>query len=313
MATLENLLITGDYVIDHHLLKGNKTEASGDGDYGTSLVHTYGGAALTYGLLNEFVSKFKLGKIHWPYTQMPVPGSSQGTPHDSYIRWEIFKREKDGKKVPQIKFLEKLGFGARILKNNSDWFKINKARNNRDFYAIVVDEAGLGFRNHEEVWPDFKRADNIIVKTTFPLCDSLLWDKLIQYQQKLITIVDLSQIKKYNIKVSKGISWEQTALDIIYGLHHDITLKNLLKSKELIIKISSAGALWIKTSADPEKFEYKLVFDPENMESEWEQKFSKEIINQIGMGSSFLAGFTSALAIKSPDFEMNSPCFLYQV
>lgn len=300
MASPENILITGDFVVDHHLLKGNKSEASGDGDYGTSLIHTYGGAALTYGLMNEFIlANIASAKIYWPFTKMPVLGSTQGTPHDSYIRWEIQEREKDGKKVPQIKFLEKLGFGGRTIKNDTIWLNTNNAHNNKVINTIVIDEAGIGFRNQEEAWPDFEKTQNIILKTTFPLCDSLLWDKLLKYKQKLITIVNLSQIKKYNIKVSKGISWEQTALDIIYGLHNDITLKSLLKSRELIIKISSAGALWIKTSDNPDKFEYKLVFDPENMENEWEEKFSKEITNQIGMGSSFLVGFTTALILKS--------------
>ena len=170
-----------------------------------------------------------------------------------------------------------------------------------NFDTIVIDEAGLGFRNDSKAWPDFEKADKIILKTTHPLCEGPLWNKLLRHRDKLVTVVNLNQVKHSAIKVSNDISWEQTALDIVYGLNKDRTLKNLLKSAELIVTIGTAGALYIKTSEDPKMNEYCLIFDPEYMENEWEEKFSKQIINTIGPGSAFIAGFVSCLRVKKID------------
>jgi hypothetical protein len=300
MENTNGILITGDYVIDHHLLKGNKSEASDQDGIGTSILQSYGGARLTYNLIEGFIKSINPGsQIFWPFTEMPPLGSSQGTSHDSYIRWEVLGNVKDGKKTLQCKLYEKLGFGGQNLKNDINWFKVDSELKSKPYRTIVIDEAGIGYRDHKEAWPAFEKADKIILKTTYPLCEGDLWDELLTYKNKLITIVNLSQIKHYKVKVSSGISWEQTALDIIYGLHNDDNLKNLLKSSEVIIPIGSAGAVFIKTSDNPKEFEYGLIFDPESMENEWEEKFSKDIINKVGLGSSFLAGLVSALDLKS--------------
>jgi len=308
MKTQKNILIIGDSVIDHHLLKGNKTEASGPESIGTSFTQTFGGAKLTFNLIEKFINKIneetplKKGETqpvcYWPFLESPSINSSQGTLRDSYLRWEITEKEKDGKKEYHCRLSEKLGFGGHPETREDEWFKIDKKLKDTEYNTIVIDEAGIGFRNRKAAWPDFNNADSIFLKTTYPLCEGALWDELIRHKQKLITIVNLTQIKHYNIKVSSGISWEQTALDVVYGLHKDSTLKNLLKSKEVIITIGSAGAIIIKTSDDPSQNEYSLVFDPQFMENEWEEIYSKEIMNQIGLGSSFLAGLAASLSLK---------------
>ncbi|MRS03209.1 ATP-binding protein, partial [bacterium] len=119
------------------------------------------------------------------------------------------------------------------------------------------------------------------------------------YRNNMITIVNLSHLKHYEIKVSNDISWEQTALDIVYGITSHPTLRNLLRSSELIVTIGSAGAVHIRSNDDPALNEYTLVFDPEFMENEWEEKNSKDIRTTVGLGSSFLAGFVSALIFKN--------------
>lgn len=307
MATNKDILVTGDFVIDHHLLKGNKNEAFGPGSTGTRQTSTFGGAKLTFDLLEYFLKKLPFRKeetapeCSWHFHEPSDLMSFEGTIHDSYLRWEIFwpENKKDGKNKPYCKLYEKLGFGEDKAKDETSWYKVDPEINSRSFKIIAIDEAGIGFRNHSESWPDFSRADQIILKTTYPLCQGPLWDKLVKHKKKLITIVNLYQIKHCNVRISNGISWEQTALDIVYGIHQDPVLKNLLKSSELIITIGTAGAVHIKTAETFGDYEYLLIFDPENMEEEWEEKYSSEIINQIGLGSAFLAGFAASLSAGS--------------
>jgi len=307
MATNNDILVTGDFVIDHHLLKGNKSEASGSVGIGTRLTSTVGGAKLTFDLLKYFLKKLPVEKdkivpeCSWHFHEPSNLNTCAGTIHDSYLRWEILRSEnkKDGENKPYCKLNEKLGFGEDKDKDEIPWYKTDQEINSGSFKIIAVDEAGIGFRNHSESWPAFSRADKIILKTTYPLCQGQLWNELVSHGKKLITIVNLYQIKHYNVRISNGISWEQTALDIVYGIHQDPVLKNLLKSSEVIITTGTAGAVHIKTGETPGDYEYRLIFDPENMEEEWEEKYSSEIINQIGLGSAFLAGFAASLSAGS--------------
>jgi len=303
-----SVLVTGDFVIDHHLLKGNKSEASGFESIGTTITATYGGAKLTFDLLSKIVealnndpnrnAALKASSCYWPFVEMPSAGSSQGTFHDSYLQWAIIEKDKRSGGGLSCRLVEKAGFGSREDKNDDKWLKADKQLKSEKFDIILIDEAKLGFRNQQDAWPDFSNAGKIIFKTTQPLCEGLLWDELMKYRQKLITIVKLDQIKHYGIKVSNDISWEQTALDIAYGLNNDTILKNLLKSGEVIVTVGTAGAVHIKTGDNPAYNEYVLVFDPEYMENEWEEKFAKEIQNNIGLGGAFLSGFVSSLMIK---------------
>jgi hypothetical protein len=303
-----SILVTGDFVIDHHLLKGNKSEASGTENTGTFTCATYGGAKLTFDLLQKFVDFIDLntGKegagpgtaCSWPFREMPATDSSRGTSHDSYLQWTVAQKDKKGIRELSCKPADKLGFGNQNEEEEGRWFQTDNQLLFNKYDTIVIDEACLGFRNQRDAWPDFESAGRILLKTTVPLCEGLLWNKLLKYRKKLITIVRLNQIKQYGIKVSNDISWEQTALDIVYGLNNDLTLKNLLKSGEIIVTIGSAGAVYIKTGDDMAGNEYTLVFDPEYMENEWEEKFARELQNSIGAGASFMSGFVASHIAK---------------
>lgn len=302
----KNILVTGDYVIDHHLLKGNKNDAFDNETIGTTCISTYGGARLTFDLTNAFVRKLMSERprqertvLRWPYAGMPRLTLSGGSAHDSWLRWIVTSQQEKGEIKSLCQLGEKLGFGGIKSGNTEAWFRIDKRIRKMRFQTVLIDEADLGFRERRSVWPDFNDPDRIILKASYPLCEGLLWDELMNYRHKLITIVKLNHLKHYEIKVSNDISWEQTALDIVYGLTSHSTLRNLLRSGELIITIGSAGAIHVKSNDDPALNEYTLVFDPEFLENEWEERNSKDIRTTIGLGSSFLAGFASALVVKN--------------
>jgi len=307
MEAQKNILVTGDYVIDHHLLKGNKNDAFDNESIGTTSISTYGGARLTFDLTTAFVRKLMSERprreqtvtMRWPYAGMPRLTLTGGSAHDSWLRWMVTSQQEKGEIKSSCQLGEKLGFGGLKGRDAEEWFRMDKRIRNMRFQTVVIDEADLGFRDRRAVWPDFKDTGKIILKTSYPLCEGLLWDELMNYRHKLITIVKLNHIKHYEVKVSNDISWEQTALDIVYGLSSHSTLRNLLRSGELIITIGSAGAIHVKTNDDPALNEYTLIFDPEFMENEWEERNSADNRTSIGMGSSFLAGFTSALVVKN--------------
>lgn len=301
------ILITGDFVIDHHILKGTKTDASNLNKIGTQIINTYGGARLTHdifrNLLEKINSESKSGnpiQCFWPFKNIPKLNHYAGLSNESYLQWEIIEEvkeleiagKKERKKVNVLKLKEKLGFGTVENPRKKEYYSTLNEFNKDTYSTILIDEAGFHYRENPNLWPDFSKATKIILKTTHPLCQGKLWNELLKYRNNLTCIVNLDQIKHYNIKVSNGISWEQTALDIIYGLHKkNCLLNSLLSAKEIVIIIGSAGAILVKAAERKEDYEYQLIYDPSNMENEWEEKNEKEVINKIGKGCTFLAGF----------------------
>jgi hypothetical protein len=307
MEAHKNILVTGDYVIDHHLLQGNKSDSSDSESKGTTSIATYGGARLTFELTEKIVTKLMnelpdrepTVTTGWPYAGMPPLTAPGGSRHESWLRWIVTRQQEKGETKTSCRLIEKLGFGGSGGPDDEEWFRIDRSVLKMKFHTVVIDEADLGFRDRRDAWPEFKEAVTIILKASYPLCEGLLWDELMNYRQKLITIVKLKHLKHYEIKVSNDISWEQTALDIVYGISSHSTLRNLLRSGELIITIGSAGAIHVRTNDDPALNEYTLVFDPGFMENEWEEKNSRDILNTTGLGSSFVAGFAASLSIKN--------------
>jgi hypothetical protein len=210
---------------------------------------------------------------------------------DSYIQWNLHtkKDDKDAKywDAEYLGFGE-TGFGGSSQSKNSkeDFVNFNS------FPFILIDDASLGFRDSvaEQDFP----GKTVILKMSKPLAKGKLFKALTSPDDSenkpkdVITIVNLANLRDYDVKVSKGISWEQTALDLAFELVTNKEINPLLKSHHLIVTIGSAGALYVKNGSKPERAEFQLIFDPENMEGEWEEKSG----SSIGLGAGFTAGFT---------------------
>jgi hypothetical protein len=315
-------LITGDFILDKHILKGNRLyTSSSEKIKGTEVKELKGGAYLTYELLiesllkkiiadksntektiNELQQKINeegdkkkdelekvlinakkyleiLSKINVD-TEIKTNLNnakfnefiSSHPEYSSYIEWNCHSEKS------KLNF-DALGYGE-LKKNDVVPDFLEDEYNQYD--SIVIDEANLGFRNL-----DLKLKDKtIILKMTYPFCEGKLWKNIIDGNNKLYTIVTLENLRKYEVKVSKAISWEQTALDLCFEITRNDKLKELLKSTYLIILIGSAGALLVQPDPIEKNTSFNLIFDPEFMEDEWEQKNG----SSIGTGSAFTAG-----------------------
>ncbi len=123
-----------------------------------------------------------------------------------------------------------------------------------------------------------------------------------------LTIISVNDIRKQDARISSRISWEQSALDLVYELETNIRLADLKKSKYLVITFGSSGAVTIVKKADG-SFEYKLVFDPRHLESEWEESKKGTI---IGIMSCFTAALAASLDINKPgkDYKLEDGSYI---
>jgi hypothetical protein len=132
------------------------------------------------------------------------------------------------------------------IKNSLDYERIHKS-SLADRDLLVIDDGAIGFR-HSSVTSDMPRSKCCILKTNQPLFDGYLWKILMNRKRidRLITLISVDELREYDIKVSKGISWEQTCLDLCYELVNHSLLKHLIKCKFLFVSMGAAGAVVVK-------------------------------------------------------------------
>ena len=188
---------------------------------------------------------------------------------------------------------------------------INSSKNAYD--VVIIDDGGMDFSSHinKHLWPSIeslhkktgkrKGTELVICKKSGDLGKGELWKELLKASQEekinLLTIISVNDIRKQDARISSRISWEQSALDLVYELETNIRLADLKKSKYLVITFGSSGAVIIVKKPNG-SFEYKLIFDPKRLESEWEESKKGTI---IGIMSCFTAALAASLDINKPD------------
>jgi hypothetical protein len=285
---LNTVLVGGDLIIDHHTYKGGRKKAAWKKMVGTKIVSTLGGAHLTYSLIKQINPGANVDC--WYDPELALNAIKAGHPENqAYAEWET---ARDGTR----RFKRALGYGVvEDIKKSLDYERIHKSSlDNRDL--LVIDDGALGFR-HSSVTSEMPRYRCCILKTNQPLLDGYLWKTLMNRERidKLITLISIDELREYDIKVSKGISWEQTCLDLCYELVNHSLLKHLIKCKFLVVSMGAAGAVVVKNGSRKKAAEFGLAYDPGFLEGEWE---AKESVDGIGRMSAFTAGFTHTMLYK---------------
>ncbi|MCF7859117.1 MAG: ATP-binding protein [Candidatus Cloacimonetes bacterium] len=205
------------------------------------------------------------------------------------------KEKKSEKNIQFWKVSSLLGFGAeKIVSKDGVCKKIELIKNFYKKYKkdlsdieepeiLVLDDGGNNFRNDIGAWKYLlyknskaksklkpkEQIKHIIIKSAYPVAHGELFKKLTEhFKEKLIIIVSIDEIRKEDVLVSKGVSWEQTALDLINELNDNQSIRRLLNCKHLIINFQSEGALYVEMD-NKEIKKCRLVFDPEYLEGEW--------------------------------------------
>lgn len=153
----------------------------------------------------------------------------------------------------------------------------NKAEEIQHPVILVYDDGGNIFRNDEKAWNDLlyensevRNIAQVILKTAYPLGHGNLFRILTKdFAKKLTIVTSINEIRKEDVLISKGVSWEQTALDLVSELKHNKSISNLLNCKRLIINFQSEGALYIEIGDKSEILKCRLIFDPEHLEGDW--------------------------------------------
>jgi len=234
----------------------------------------------------------------------PLVGTTGADPKTSPLFWRTLEPALG---YGQIGHHPDEGMG-RELRTNAYDSSTTPCTPNPDI--VVIDDAGLGFRSvdHSALCECLKRDDKetcprwVVLKLTGPIGESPLWDKLTsQCEDNLVVIVPAEELRRRDVRLSQGLSWEATAEDLTAELLDNPRLTPLLKARHLIVTFQSDAAYWrerAKTSKAPEVPETPkapdvphslLVFDARRAEGEWAQEQGD------GTAFGFLSCFTAAI------------------
>jgi hypothetical protein len=310
MPTKKQITVTGDITIDQYIFKGNNPTPDTRDKLGTCLIKSGGGAFQLFKLIKHFEKKE--AEIHFGFNADVFDDVTKFPPNQiSYAVWEKFKYAVKTAEVENAwKVNQSLGFGAYVQletgKENVNYLieHLNPEQTNSNI--IVIDDSASEFRNIEDLWkPLFEGSidqDFIVLKTASPIAKGKLFFKLTkEYQDKLVIITSIDEIREEEVMISKGISWEQTALDLMHELIHNGNINRLLNCRHLIVTLQTEGALCLEIKKG-KIYKSRLVFDPAVQEGEWDESVGLQG-HVIGLMNCFTAGVISELIEKTPNFD----------
>jgi hypothetical protein len=300
------ILVTGDVVLDFNLHLGRRMDPSSAAP-GTVLQRTPGGAMLTYGILQALGRKPSgASEPNVPVLRQEdvAFGLKERTTEEleswprgfhNYAIWEQDdpSARLKGDKNKRWRLARDLGFEERTEKQDpgnagQQEFPANPAPGLRNLKPriLVIDDGALGFRhctaNREPhaCWPELIEAgpekaahvEWIVLKMASPLGGGDLWQTLKEkWKEKLVVVAAARDLRRENIVLAQGLSWEQTAEDLLKQLDNHAALRDLANCRHLLVTLRGDGALWLADPSKREKRRSQLVFDPTFGEGEWEQ------------------------------------------
>jgi hypothetical protein len=311
MASTKQILVTGDLTIDRNLYKGENITPDTRSQNGTRFIETFGGAYQLFELMSHFSNENL--KVDFGYNKSVLNDASKFPQNQaSYAVWEkVNYREKVEGVEKAWKVTEPLGFGPyeceETSKEKTDFLVkgLDKKITNPDI--VVFDDSANQFRNNSDLWDHILKTESekvlYVLKMASPLCKGKLFSQLTEkFKDELVIITSIGEIREEDVMISKGISWEQTALDLIYELQNNKSVTRLLKCRHLIVTIQSEGALYLEIRNEI-IYKARIIFDPEFQDGEWDNaKGLKGTV--VGLMNCFTAGVVSGLAENNSNIDL---------
>lgn len=171
-----------------------------------------------------------------------------------------------------------------------------------DVDMVILDDENNGFSSNDQFWPSALktagRSPFVIFKTNKASSSNKLWKHLQEFhREKTVVVINGDDMRSIGVNISKGLSWERTALDFVWQINNNPDISFLANCSHLIIPFGVEGAIYYKNDGSPES---KLFF----LTYEFEGEMIKESQGKMyGMTSCFVAGLAQAVVsgIKSGD------------
>jgi hypothetical protein len=275
-----NVIVSGDVTMDWNLAR-EPLGADAARLVDTRASWQRGGAALladliegiAAGLSPALAAPISVHAVAAPTA--PIPPGDDSLNH-SYSVWAPFVRDAkaDGSmRTWRVESFLGLDHSRNSAAIEAEWRRLEKVIPDAD--VVVLDDAALGFRDHSdpELWRRLfvKHRPWVILKQSRPVASGPLWDHLLSTAaDRLIVVLTIDDLRGRDVQVSRELSWERTAQDLLWELVHKPSVCGLSHVAHTVVSFGSAGAALITPSSDGEATpSCTLLFDPALAEGAW--------------------------------------------
>ncbi|HET6816325.1 MAG TPA: RyR domain-containing protein [Mycobacteriales bacterium] len=163
---------------------------------------------------------------------------------------------------------------------------------------LVVDDGNLGARQLLSGAEGSLDARWVLASMAAPVAKGPLWDRLTDVADRLVIVTTVDDLRASEVEVSRELSWERTAQDLVSELLHDPAVNDLSRAAHLVVSFDSAGALLLSTNRSGPVA--TLVFDPVAVEG---SRGRESAGGMVGYTSCLVAGLARALLVdpREPD------------
>lgn len=313
------ILVTGDYGFDYDIYLSSDEDNPPPGTPPARIGVSVGGAGIALRVLKAVGARLADDAKKEP----PTPGLDVGfagrpegaTSPPTAALWQKFKFGKLGKTAKEDN-AEVWRVRRSLSLGEGDFFRLLQSPEMpevapADFkpQVVLVEDNVGGFRFQIPAWLQERANDEsehlpewIVLKTSAPVCHGAFWWALsgpTEARDRLVVVVSIRDLRSSEIRVSQGISWERTALDLARELSQSPLLEGLRRARHVIVTLHGEAALWMERvgSGEDEQRNFTLLFDPGYMEGEWSRELCGPEGNAYGFQSTLAAAVAAHLAM----------------
>ncbi|MBI2480654.1 MAG: hypothetical protein HYV60_19125 [Planctomycetia bacterium] len=253
----KTILVTGDLLTDYHLVRHSLLPRS----YGAPVEKTLqfelaGGAWFLHDMVQLGLCDLLATDsctLLGPQRDRLRKSAPVGSAHSV---WSEFPRKKNDKE--QVwRIADFLGSGTSVNIAEAKPVAFQGADINTELRAaptlLVLDDLGLGFRSHENLWPDAIRSfettaqsapSDIVLKTNSFSKDNRLLKHLLDHHADCVTlVVAADDLRARGAAISKGLSWDRTIEETVREFETGLSSCDLARARRVVIHFDGgAGA-----------------------------------------------------------------------
>lgn len=311
------IVVTGDVTIDWNVARVQRSDIPAhvwNADVLTCACCQRGGAAMLADLIKAVTrdlseskpARFEVRETNAP--QDPVSPADNRF-HHSYAAWAPFELDKSDssqkRKVWRVQEFLGLDRAGTDTASSDDWK--NVVNDPANPALIILDDANLGFREHQECWPRALSSGTsnpwVLLKIAQPVAEGKLWQHLQEHHaDQLVAVMTVNDLRRHTgVHISRQISWERTAQDLVWELLYNPHVNAITRCLHVVISFDTAGAILLSRKSD-NTLDAVLFFDPKAMEDEWGRNYEGYM---IGYTTCLTAGIARELMVNAsaPDLH----------
>jgi hypothetical protein len=281
------VVVSGDVTMDWNLAREPLSDA--DEHPAARASWQRGGAALLADLVQTIGGALPGGAGPLVVRSVQAPTDPIAPGHDelnhSYALWARTSRSTGDKGARVWRSTTFLGVDrARSdVGVRTEWKRLEQESLDADL--IVLDDAALGFRDLSslEVWQRTfadGRQPWVVLKQARPVAEGPLWEHLVATAaDRLVVVLTIDDLRGREVQVSRDLSWERTAQDLVWELVHKPRVSALSRIAHTVVSLGPAGAALVSARSDGAALPTcTLFYDPEAVEGSWRADHPGEVM-----------------------------------